>query len=108
MTARRTFVIIFWSAVKRLRYRRPTAARATCFIELWWTPGEHDQGEDRVHRIGQEADSVSAYYLIAMDTVEDRIVALLDTKRKVLAAVLDGREVKDTDILSELIKEVTK
>jgi hypothetical protein len=82
-----------------------TAARATCFVELWWTPGDHDQAEDRVHRIGQEADSVSAYYLLAGDTVEETIAALIDEKRKIIAAVLDGREVEDRDVLSELMKE---
>ncbi len=81
-----------------------TAANATCFVELAWTPGEHDQAEDRVHRIGQEADSVAAYYLVAEGTVEDEIASLLDLKRETLAMVLDGREVESEDLLTELLR----
>lgn len=83
-----------------------TAASATVFVEMWWTPGEHDQAEDRVHRIGQTANSVNAYYLIALGTVEERIVELIDQKRRTVAAVLDGRTVEDKDILTELINSI--
>jgi len=82
-----------------------TASSNTCFVELGWTPGEHDQAEDRVHRIGQEADSVNAYYLIADGTIENQIIELLDKKRKVLADVLDGRTLlEDSSMLNSLLK----
>jgi len=80
-----------------------TAASATCFVELGWTPGEMDQAEDRVHRIGQEADSVLAYYLLAEGTIEEEIAALLDKKRRVLDAVLDGKETDEMGLLTELL-----
>jgi len=83
-----------------------TAASNTVHLELWWTPGDHDQAEDRVHRIGQEAESVGAYYLVAKDTVEERIARLIDRKRKVLASVLDGKEVETDDLLTELLREM--
>ena len=82
------------------------AASNTCFLELGWTPGEHDQAEDRVHRIGQTADSVNAYYLLADRTIENDIAELLDEKRKVLAAVLDGKKVKDESILAKLLEKM--
>jgi len=85
-----------------------TAASATCFLELGWTPGAHDQAEDRVHRIGQEADSVEAYYLVAENTVEEDIVELLDEKRKVLDAVLDGRATEDDALLVKLMEKALK
>jgi len=75
-----------------------TAASSTCFLELGWTPGEHDQAEDRVHRIGQEADSVNAYYLLGQDTIDMKIAELLDEKRKVLDSVLDGKETEETGL----------
>ena len=80
-----------------------TAASSTAFLELGWTPGEHDQAEDRVHRIGQLATSVNAYYLLADQTVETKIAELLDEKRKVLAAVLDGKTVDEQSMLTELL-----
>jgi SNF2 family DNA or RNA helicase len=81
------------------------AAAATCFVELGWTPGEHDQAEDRIHRIGQEADSVSAYYLLAANTIEEEITALLDQKREVLDMVLDGQDVDQDALLTELLRK---
>lgn len=85
-----------------------TAASATCTIELGWTPGGHDQAEDRVHRIGQEADSVFAYYLLAEGTIEERIAAMLDDKRKNLDSVLDGKDTKDTSLLMALLDSYKK
>ena len=82
-----------------------TASSNTCFVELGWTPGEHDQAEDRVHRIGQKADSVNAYYLIADGTIENQIIELLDKKRKVLADILDGRTLlEDSSMLNSLLR----
>lgn len=83
-----------------------TAASSTCFLELGWTPGEHDQAEDRVHRIGQTADSVNAYYLLAADTIEEDIARLLDKKRDVLSKVLDGRTVEKESLLTELLNKI--
>ena len=83
-----------------------TAANATCTIEFEWKPATHSQFEDRVHRIGQEADSVFAYYLVAQNTIEEDIAALLDEKMKVLNQVLEGEEVDDKSLLTELLKRL--
>lgn len=80
-----------------------TAAHATCFVELWWTPGDHDQAEDRVHRIGQEHDSVTAYYLLADRTIEVDIARILDQKRSVLSKVVDGKDVEQEKMLGQLL-----
>ena len=82
-----------------------TAASNVAFLELWWSPGQHSQAEDRVHRIGQEAQSIGAYYLIAAGTVEEKIARLLDRKQKVVTGVLDGEEVAEDNLLTELLKE---
>jgi len=80
-----------------------TASSNTVFCELGWTPGEHDQAEDRVHRIGQEAESVNAWYLVAANTIMEEIAGLLDEKRKVLDAVLDGKETAEDSMLQALL-----
>jgi SWI/SNF-related matrix-associated actin-dependent regulator of chromatin subfamily A-like protein 1 len=81
-----------------------TAASNVAFIELPWTPGAVVQAEDRCHRIGQK-DSVGIHYLLATNTIEEKIAKLLDKKRKVLDAVLDGIETEQKSLLSELMKE---
>jgi SWI/SNF-related matrix-associated actin-dependent regulator 1 of chromatin subfamily A len=81
-----------------------TAASSTCFLELGWTPGDHDQAEDRVHRIGQKADSINAYYLIARNTIEEKLCAMIDQKRQVISQAIDGKKAEDIDLLTELIK----
>lgn len=82
-----------------------TAAQDTLTLELGWTPGEHEQAEDRVHRIGQKADSVTAYYLIAKGTIEDYIMSVIDGKREVLEQVLNGKKATQQSLLSALIRE---
>ena len=40
----------------------------------------HDQAEDRCHRIGQR-DAVTAWYLLAAETIDETMAALLERKR---------------------------
>lgn len=81
-----------------------TAASTVAFLELPWTPGELVQAEDRCHRIGQK-DSVNIYYLLAMGTIEEKIAKLIDEKRKVLDAVLDGKDTDSESLLTELLNQ---
>jgi len=72
-----------------------TAADATLTIELWWVPGDHDQVDNRVRRIGQTSSKVFNYYLTARDTIDDMIWKVLNKKRKVIERLLDGKDVSD-------------
>lgn len=85
-----------------------TEASNTCFLELGWSPGDMGQAEDRVHRIGQTADSVTAWYLLAGDTIEEDIATLIDYKRNVLSQALDGKDAEEGSMISELMKKLTK
>lgn len=80
-----------------------TAAEATVTVEIGWTPGEHDQADDRIHRIGQKQKTTS-YYLVARDTVEERLCEVVQKKKVHLRNILDG--VNDTgglDIFNKLM-----
>jgi len=72
-----------------------TAAPAVAFVEFPWTSGDVEQASDRIHRIGQEADSVTAYFLAASDTVEEHIMDLLQGKYENVKDILDGEKGAD-------------
>ncbi len=82
-----------------------TRASNVAFLELDWTPAKHDQAEDRCHRIGQH-DAVTAYYLLAAETVDETIATLLERKRAVIEAVTDGREEDEEGVLDALVREL--
>jgi SNF2 family DNA or RNA helicase len=76
-----------------------TASKATAFVEYWWSPGKQDQAEDRVHRIGQEADSVTAYYLAAKNSIDEDMLEMLDVKRKIVSGILDGGKEEEVSLV---------
>jgi len=83
-----------------------TAAHNAAFCELGWTPGEHTQGEDRIHRIGQE-NAASCYYLVARNTIEEDLCLVLQEKQAVLEATLDGAgSGDDLDIFDQLTERI--
>jgi SNF2 family DNA or RNA helicase len=81
-----------------------TAAANAAFLELGWTPAGHDQAEDRVHRITQDR-AVTAWYLLAADTIDERIAALIDHKRAVVGSVTDGTLGDERSLLDSLLAE---
>ena len=66
-----------------------TAASYVFLLDPWWNPAVEAQAIDRAHRIGQE-QKVFAYRLIARDTVEEKMLELQKSKRKIADAILDG------------------
>jgi SNF2 family DNA or RNA helicase len=59
--------------------------------ELSWTAAEQTQAIDRVHRIGQDKP-VTAWRIIAAQTIDARIAELLDEKAGLAARALDGSD----------------
>ena len=65
------------------------AASNVVLAELSWTNAEQTQAIDRVHRIGQELP-VTAWRIIAAQTIDARIAELIDSKAGLAARALDG------------------
>jgi SNF2-related domain/Helicase conserved C-terminal domain len=67
--------------------------------ELSWTDAEQTQAIDRSHRIGQ-AEPVTAWRIIAAQTIDARIAELIGTKAGLAARALDGsdEEVSPADV----------
>ncbi len=67
------------------------AASNVVLAELSWTSAEQTQAIDRVHRIGQELP-VTAWRILAAQTIDTRIAELIDQKSGLAARALDGEE----------------
>jgi SNF2 family DNA or RNA helicase len=59
--------------------------------ELSWTAAEQTQAIDRSHRIGQ-TQPVTAWRIIAAQTIDARIAELIDSKAGLATQALDGSE----------------
>jgi SNF2 family DNA or RNA helicase len=66
-------------------------------LDPWWNPAVEAQAIDRAHRIGQTA-RVIAYRIICRDTVEEKIVALQQSKRDLADAIITAND----SLLSQL------
>lgn len=77
-----------------------TAAQYVFLLDPWWNPAVEAQAIDRAHRIGQTRQ-VFAYRLIARDTVEEKVLALQQSKRDLADAIINA----DNAILSKLRRE---
>lgn len=76
-----------------------TAAKTAIFLQRPWSMVMNKQAEDRLHRIGQEAENVLYIDLVAKDTIEDRVFEALTTKGEKLEEL-----VRDADTLKGWIR----
>jgi SNF2 family DNA or RNA helicase len=72
--------------------------------ELSWTDAEQTQAIDRSHRIGQ-SEPVTAWRIIAAQTIDARIAGLVDGKAGLAARALDGsdQEASSADVQLEAL-----
>ena len=64
------------------------AADTVIHLDPWWNPAVEAQATDRAHRLGQ-LRPVSVYKFISAGTVEEKILALQEKKKDILAAAFD-------------------
>jgi SNF2 family DNA or RNA helicase len=76
------------------------AAEYVYLLDPWWNPAVEAQAIDRAHRIGQTR-RVFAYRLIARDTVEEKVLALQQSKRDLADAIISA----DNSIMRNLTQE---
>ena len=68
-----------------------TEADYVFILDPWWNPAVEQQAIDRTHRIGQNKN-VFIYKFITKDTVEEKILALQNRKRKVAESLITTEE----------------
>jgi SWI/SNF-related matrix-associated actin-dependent regulator of chromatin subfamily A-like protein 1 len=80
-----------------------TRASNVAFLDLEWSPAMHDQAEDRCHRIGQR-DAVTAWYLLAAETIDESMAEVLARKRGIVGAVTDGRRDESEAVVQSVVR----
>ncbi len=81
-----------------------TAASHVVHFDRWWNPAVEDQATDRAFRIGQTR-TVLVHKFVCRGTVEERIDALIASKRGLAQNLLEGgvdlllTEMKDEELL---------
>ncbi len=81
------------------------AADTVILFDPWWNYAAEAQATDRAHRIGQTR-VVTAYKLIARDTVEEKIVKLQTRKREASEGVIGSEEPLMSGLTTEDLEEL--
>lgn len=72
-----------------------TAASRAIFIDRLYVPKLNEQAEDRIHRIGaDQSKSVQIHTIIARKTIDQRIEAILNRKRKLFTSLVEESDWK--------------
>ncbi|CAN5518901.1 hypothetical protein BH20VER1_BH20VER1_18130 [soil metagenome] len=82
-----------------------SAADTVIHFDPWWNYAVEAQATDRAHRIGQTR-VVTAYKLIARDTVEEKIVQLQARKRSASEVTIGSEEPLMSGLTSEDLQEL--
>jgi superfamily II DNA or RNA helicase len=84
-----------------------TGADVVVHFDPWWNPAAEAQATDRAHRIGQTR-VVTSYKLICAGTVEEKVLALQDTKRALLADVFEASDAAAAKLSLADLRELLK
>ncbi len=82
-----------------------TSADYVFIVDPWWNPAVEMQAMDRAHRIGQTRP-VFVYKMIAKDSIEEKILELQKSKKKLVEDVITTEESLSKTIDTETIKEI--
>lgn len=83
-----------------------TGADVVIHYDPWWNSAAQDQATDRAHRIGQTR-AVTVFRLIVKGTIEEKILELQESKKKLSDDILQGDSISavtfDKDDLMKLL-----
>lgn len=82
-----------------------TTACNIAILEFPWNPAKLNQAIDRVHRISQ-LRGVTVYFPIAKNTIEEKIISLIDFKSNISSQIIDGKSLDRGSMINELLKSI--
>jgi SWI/SNF-related matrix-associated actin-dependent regulator of chromatin subfamily A-like protein 1 len=84
-----------------------TAANNLIFLEFEWSDAVHQQGEDRIHRIGANK-SVNIYYIVGINTIDENIIDIIDNKKGIASEIVDGKKREEITMLREILNNIKR
>jgi len=82
-----------------------TKANHVFHFDRWWNPAVEDQATDRAFRIGQRKN-VFVHKFLAMGTLEERIDAMIEDKKRLSSLVVGADESWLTELDNDTFKEL--
>jgi SNF2 family DNA or RNA helicase len=82
-----------------------TKANHVFHFDRWWNPAVEDQATDRAFRIGQRKN-VFVHKFVAMGTMEERIDAMIEDKKRLSSLVVGADESWLTELDNDTFKEL--
>jgi superfamily II DNA or RNA helicase len=85
-----------------------TAASHVIHFDRWWNPAVENQATDRAFRIGQKKN-VLVHKFVCRGTIEERIDGLIESKRALFDAVIEGgEELRITELSNEELMSLVR
>jgi SNF2 family DNA or RNA helicase len=82
-----------------------TKANHVFHFDRWWNPSVEDQATDRAFRIGQRKN-VFVHKFVAMGTLEERIDAMIEDKKRLSSLVVGADESWLTELDNDTFKDL--
>jgi len=82
-----------------------TSAEYVFIVDPWWNPAVEMQAMDRAHRIGQ-TKPVFVYKMIAKDSIEEKILDLQKSKKKLVEKIITTEKEMSKTIDLKTIKDI--
>ncbi len=82
-----------------------TKANYVFHFDRWWNPAVEDQATDRAFRIGQRKN-VFVHKFVAMGTMEERIDAMIEDKKRLSSLIVGADESWLTELDNDTFKEL--
>ena len=82
-----------------------TSASHVIHLDRWWNPAVEDQATDRAYRIGQRR-TVHVHKLVSSGTIEERIDAMITSKRALAERVVGDGEQWLTELSTDELRDV--
>ncbi|MEN1935229.1 SNF2 helicase associated domain-containing protein [Paenibacillus sp. 102] len=82
-----------------------TGADTVILYDLWWNPAVEQQAADRAYRMGQK-NTVQVIKLVAHGTIEEKMHELQESKKNLIAEIIESGQEKLASITEEEIRDI--